>query len=64
MSPQEAELGVERRVEIGAAPAELPDVDVRRCRVEDGAHVRQWQAGVDHTGQALAARLARPGGQA
>ena len=33
---QQRELGVERRVEVGAPPAELPHVDERRRRVEDG----------------------------
>ena len=64
VAPQEPELGVEPGVEIGAAPPELPDVDEGSGRVEDGAHLRQGKASINHAGQAVPARLAGPVGQA
>ena len=44
VSPQEPELGIEPGVEVGAAPAELPDVDVRR-RPTRGWRARPERAG-------------------
>ena len=56
---QQLDLRGERRVDVGGAPAELPDVDVRRRGVEQVRGGPPAGARVEHVGQPGPSRLRR-----